>query len=147
MHTEMNVFENLFYTVLDTSGKTKDNDKTRKDLEEMNIRWELWLRPNNSKPKAPFYLTKQQVENICKWLSALKLPDGYASNISRCTKVDQLKITGFKSHDCNVFMQRLMPIAFCEMLPRNINDAFTVLLNFFWDICSTFIRYSDVGQI
>ena len=147
MHTEKNVFENLFYTVLDTSGKTKDNDKSRKDLEEMNIRRELWLRPNNSKPKAPFCLTKQQVENICKWLSALKLPDGYASNISRCTKVEQLKITGFKSHDCHVFMQKLIPIAFREVLPRNINDAFTALSNFFRDICSTVIRYSDVEQM
>lgn len=57
MHTEKNVFENLFYTMLDASGKIKDTDKGRKDLEAMYIRPELWFRPNNSKPKALFCLT------------------------------------------------------------------------------------------
>lgn len=144
MYKEKNVFGNLFYTVLDANGKTKDNDNARKDLKELNIRPELWLRPNNKEPKAPFCLTKQQVEEVCKWVSGSKLPDGYASNISRCCKVEQLKFNGFKSHNCHVFMQKLILITFREILPRKVMDALTELSNFFRNLCSTIIKYSNV---
>jgi hypothetical protein len=33
MHNEKNVFDNVFNTVLDVKGKTKDNLKARRDLE------------------------------------------------------------------------------------------------------------------
>jgi len=33
MHIEKNVFENIFNTVMDVKGKTKDNIKARLDLE------------------------------------------------------------------------------------------------------------------
>lgn len=32
IHVEKNVFENLFYTILDVKGKMKDNGNARKDL-------------------------------------------------------------------------------------------------------------------
>jgi hypothetical protein len=32
MHVEKNVFENIFNTVMNVKGKTKDNDKARKDI-------------------------------------------------------------------------------------------------------------------
>jgi len=34
MHIEKNFFENVFNTVLDVDGKTKDNPKSREDLKE-----------------------------------------------------------------------------------------------------------------
>ena len=44
-------------------------------------------------------------------------------------------------------MQKLMPIAFCEMLPKKIVDTLTELSNFFRDLCSTVIRYTDVEKM
>ena len=32
MHIEKNVFENVFNTVMQVEGKTKDNEKAREDL-------------------------------------------------------------------------------------------------------------------
>jgi hypothetical protein len=32
MHIEKNMFENIFNTVIDVKGKTKDNIKTRMDI-------------------------------------------------------------------------------------------------------------------
>ena len=50
----------------------------------------------------------------------LKFPNGYASNMARCVDMRKHKLFGMKSHDCLVFMQRLIPIAFRELLPTNV---------------------------
>jgi len=34
MHIEKNYFDNLFNTVIDVKGKTKDNPKARMDIKE-----------------------------------------------------------------------------------------------------------------
>ncbi|BBH02246.1 transposable element gene, partial [Prunus dulcis] len=47
-------------------------------------------------------------------------PDGYASNIARCVNVDGGKFTGLKSHDCHVFMQRLLPVGIRHLLPEDV---------------------------
>ena len=39
-----------------------------------------------------------------------------------------------------MFIQRLIPIAFREMLPKSIRDVLTELSHFFRDICSTVLR-------
>ncbi|KAM2311853.1 hypothetical protein ACFXTH_022318 [Malus domestica] len=39
-----------------------------------------------------------------------QFPDGYASNISNCTKVDGGKFFGLKGHDCHVILQHLLPV-------------------------------------
>lgn len=41
-------------------------------------------------------------------------------------------------------MQKLLPTAFRDMLPKAVVDALTELLNFFRDLCSTVLRYEDV---
>ena len=50
----------------------------------------------------------------------IKFTNGYAFNISCCINIDEGKIYGTKSHDCHVFMQRLIPLAFRDMLSRPI---------------------------
>nr|XP_043637839.1 uncharacterized protein LOC122608823 [Erigeron canadensis] len=113
MHIEKNVFENLFHIVMDTS-KSKDNVKSRKDVELYCDRAVLHLfNVNNklTKPKAAYSLTKPQVKKVCEWLKNVKFPDGYASNIGGCVNITDSTFYSFKSHDCHVFMQRLLPIA------------------------------------
>lgn len=123
MHIERNVFLNILFTVMDTKGKTKDTYKARRDLEEHCRRGSLEIQPTSSgnpeKPKAQYTLTKQQRVAICEWVRSLKLPDGYASNLARCVDMKEAKLFGMKSHDCHVFMQRLLPLAF-KALPKHI---------------------------
>jgi len=52
----------------------------------------------------------------------VKFPDGYVSKFSRCVEQGQ-KFSGMKSHDCHVFMQRLLPFVLVELLPTNIHEA------------------------
>ena len=73
---------------------------------------------------------------MCEWIKQLKFLDGYSSNLSRCINLDEGKIYGMKSHDCHVFMQRLIPLTFRDMLPRPIWKVLTKLSLFFKEICA-----------
>ena len=72
MHIENNVFENVFNTVMQLEGKTKDNEKAREDLKVLCPR---------KFPKACYTLDKPSKQILCEWVKNLKFPDGYASNI------------------------------------------------------------------
>ena len=146
MHIEKNVFENVFNTVMNIEGKTKDNAKSREDLREFCRRPEL--HANHGKyPKACYTLDKPAKQVLCEWVKNLRFPDGYASNMGRCVDMRKHKLFGMKSHDCHVFMQRLVPIAFRELLPLNVWQALTELSLFFKDLTATIIREEDMNRL
>ena len=150
MHIEKNVFDNVFNTVMDIKGKTKDNVKARMDLKEYCKRRELELqtRPNGKliKPKAKYTFTLEQKRKVCEWVKELRMPDGYASNLARCVDMQEGKLHGMKSHDCHIFMERLLPVAF-SALPEQIWKPITELSLFFKDLCSTVLREDDLKQM
>ena len=54
MHIEENVMNNILGTLLDITGKTKDNHKARKDLKKMGLREKLYpFTSNNGKTYLP----------------------------------------------------------------------------------------------
>ncbi|KAK4394499.1 hypothetical protein Sango_1604200 [Sesamum angolense] len=139
MHIEKNVFDNIFNTVMDIKEKTKDNVNARRDLKIICNRPELELdehRPNLM-PKALYALGKEQKTRVCEWIIGLKFPDGYTFNLARCVDRTELRMHGMKSHDCHVFMQKLISIAFHEMLPEHIWSALTEVTLLFQSIWST----------
>lgn len=143
MHIEKNFFENVFNTAMDLNGKTKDNVKARMDMEKFCKRTELELKklPNGKivKPKARYAFNLEQKRAVCEWVKELKMPDGYASYMANCVDMEHTKLNGMKSHDCHVFMQSLLPIAFGE-LPEQVWKPLTELGQFFRDLCSTVTR-------
>ena len=63
MHSEKNVAEALFRTIMDIADKTKDNIKTKVDQATLCDRPKLDMRPPESvkawkKPRANFVLTR-----------------------------------------------------------------------------------------
>ena len=83
MHVEKNLCENLLGTVLDIVGKTKDTDKARLDIEDMNIRRELHLIESNgrcSKPLAAYVLSQAERRTLYHFLKSVRFLDGFASN-------------------------------------------------------------------
>ena len=54
---------------------------------------------------------------------AVKFPDGYASDLANCVDLENNKFSGMKSHDCHVFMERLLPFIFSELLDQNVHLA------------------------
>jgi len=115
MHIEKNVFENIFNTIIDVKGKTKDNIKARLDITLFCNRKNMELVCDGSqvaKPIASFVLEKNTQLLVYKWLKSLGFPDGHASNISRMVNTEKCRLYGIKSHDCHVFIQTLIPLTF-----------------------------------
>ncbi|CAH9124015.1 unnamed protein product [Cuscuta epithymum] len=144
MHVEKNVFENIFNTVMDIEGKTKDNAKSREDIKSICNRKELEQKPDGKYPKACYALDKSQREVVIDWVQNLKFPNGYVSNLSRCLDMKKYKMFGMKSHDCHIFMQRLIPIAFRELLPPQVWEALTELSLFLKLLTATEITLADM---
>ncbi|WZZ34396.1 hypothetical protein YC2023_017797 [Brassica napus] len=113
MHVERNVAASLIATLLHC-GKSKDGLNARKDLELLGIRKDLHPQPRGKRtylPPAPWSLSSKEKKVFCKRLSDFRGPDGYCSNISRCVKLEESKISGLKSHDYHVLMQQLLSVA------------------------------------
>ncbi|KAL0307352.1 UNVERIFIED_CONTAM: hypothetical protein Sradi_6152500 [Sesamum radiatum] len=80
-------------------------------------------------PKAVYTLTKEQKRRIRELITHLKFPDGYASHLACCDDMKELRLHDMKSHDCHVFMQKLIPIAFYEILPKPVWSRLTEIKN------------------
>ena len=119
MHIEKNFFDNIFNTVMNVSGKTKDNDKARRDIILYSQRKDLQLKSQGNgkwlKPKENYTITKDEVKIVCHWIKELRMPDGYSSNLARCADIEKGSIHNMKSHDFHVFMETLLLIAFSSL--------------------------------
>lgn len=150
MHTEKNVHDNVFNTVMDVKEKTKDNVKARKDMSDICRRRELELvdlgNGKFKKPKAFYTLSAAQRKAVCEWILQLKLPDGYASDIRKCVDLKSTRLFGMKSHDCHIFMERLLPIAFSS-LPEKVWNPLVELSQFFRDLCSATLKIDHLEQM
>ncbi|XP_074297118.1 uncharacterized protein LOC141627797 [Silene latifolia] len=100
MHIEKNVCDNVIGTLLNLEGKSKDNLKARRDLEVMGIRKELHPQERGSRyylPPAPYTMSRVEKHAFCKLLHELKVPNGYAGNISR---EHVIKLEASKGPEC-----------------------------------------------
>ena len=108
MHIEKNVCDNFLGTLLNVDGKSKDNEKARRDLMDMGIRPELHVidHPNKKSyiPHACYTLSASEKSAFLQVLKDLKVPDGYASNISKGVNLKDRKLTNLKSLDCHILM-------------------------------------------
>jgi hypothetical protein len=123
MYIEKNVSENIFNTIMHVKGKTKDNIKARLDVALFCNRQHMELVCDKSRvanSRASFVLEKNAQLIVYKWLKSLCFLDGHASNISRLVNMEEYRLYGMKSHDCHVFMQTLIPLAFHDLLPKGI---------------------------
>ncbi|KAG5547799.1 hypothetical protein RHGRI_013476 [Rhododendron griersonianum] len=151
LHVEKNFGEALCGTMLGIEGKNKDTDKARNDLEDRGIRRELWLtqHPNGSyiKPRASFSLTPQQKEEFFEFLKSVKYPDGYAANISRSVNMRNGRLTGLKSHDYHVLIQRILPIGMRGFVDKEISTTLFELGSFFQDLCSRKLKRCEIEKL
>ncbi|XP_062014257.1 uncharacterized protein LOC133730737 [Rosa rugosa] len=151
MHIEKNVCDSLIGTLLNIPGKTKDGLKTRLDLAEMGIRQQL--HPNLDGPKkkrlplASWNLTVDEKKCMCGSFHGMKVPENYCSNILSLVSMDDLRLTGLKSHDCHALMQQLLPIAIRGVLEKPVRVVVIRLCLFFNEICSKTIDASRLPKI
>ena len=61
--------------------------------------------------------------------------------------MEECRLYGMKSHDCDVFMQTLISLAFRDLLPKGICDALTEISHFFRDICSIKFNVDHIERL
>ena len=112
MHTEKNVTDNIMATLLDLDGKTKDTYQARLDLKAMGIQSKLHLvhkGVDTVEMSATCYnMTISEKDGFLQVLKDVRVPDGYALNISCLVHLKERKISGLKSHDDHILMQQLL---------------------------------------
>ncbi|CAL2227868.1 unnamed protein product [Prunus armeniaca] len=116
----------------------------------MGIRRGLWMNRDNDKARrdlAFFSMKPNDKKEFLKFVSSVKFPDGYASNIARYVNVDGGKFTGLKSHDCHVFMQRLLPVGIRHLLPEDVVKPIILLSIFFSQLTAKTLRKTDMFQL
>ena len=149
MHIEKNFFENIFNTIMNVTGKTKDNEKARRDLGLYCKRKDLELKVQDNrkilKPKANYTLTLDEAKSVCQSIKELKMLDGYSVNLARCVDVENGRIHGMKIHDFYVFIESLLPIAF-SALPIHVSNPLTEISHFFEDLCSTTLKEESLRR-
>ena len=113
MYVEKNISENTYDTLLSIKGRNKDIDKAQIDLQNMNFRHTLHLKRldgSYDKPRAFFSLNPNEMDSFYDFLKSVKYLDGYAANISRSVNAKNGRLSGLKSHDYQVLLQRILPI-------------------------------------
>ena len=63
-------------------------------------------------------------------------PDEHTLNISKLMNLENCRLYRMKSHDCHVFIQTLIPLAYRDLLTNGIWNALTEINHFFRDNCS-----------
>nr|GEY14692.1 hypothetical protein [Tanacetum cinerariifolium] len=122
------------------NDKSKDTTKARQDLKNLGIRSELWLSQNKNrkclKPHTKYSFTPDNKKMFCQFIKGVKLPDGFGSNFKHKVTDNDSNITGMKSHDCHIMMQRLLPHRFQQYLHTVIGKPIIKLCSFFKQIYS-----------
>ena len=52
-----------------------------------------------------------------------------------------------KTHDCHVFLERLLLLVVHDFLLKNVSDALTKFSNFFKELCSKVLQVDDLDRL
>ncbi|GJV65696.1 reverse transcriptase domain-containing protein [Tanacetum coccineum] len=147
MHIEKNVLEAILNTLL-MNDKSKDTAKARQDLQMLGIRSGLWLGQTKNgkclKPQAAYSFTLENRKKFCQYIKGVKQPDGFGSCFKHKVTDNDTNITGLKSHDCHIMMQRLLPYGLQNYLPDKIAKPIIDLCSLFKQICSATLMEDDM---
>ena len=143
MHIEKNISE----AVLKFLFGDRDTPESRKDMEEVGMRRELWLRPTGNrqrvhKPHAPYVLTDAEKKLFVEEVSAIRTPTGYGSSLKK--QFQKSRFFGLKSHDFHCLLQQIIPVCIRTLLQPLQRTALIRLGKSFNRICN---RVVDKAQL
>ncbi|KAG8472909.1 hypothetical protein CXB51_034798 [Gossypium anomalum] len=151
MHIEKNVCEIIIGTILNVDEKSKDNLQSRLDLIDMGIQRDLHpeVLPNGKYRLPPliFAMLKEEKEVFCMVLKDIKVPDAYASNISRCVSLKDRRLYSLKSHDYHILMQDLLPLALRCCMSKKVMSCIIELSNIMKAICGKVLDVEELEKV
>jgi hypothetical protein len=75
------------------------------------------------------------------------MPDGFSSNIRRCVDVNACKVSGLKTHDYQIILQKLLPLVVKKILPEDVVAPLIQLTRFFTALCSKELVEDDLDKL
>ena len=99
------------------------------------------------KPHACYTLTGDERKEFCKFIKSFKFPYGYAANLSRNISIGDGRISGLKTHDCHVLLQKLLPIAIRPYLNKDLCTTLAELSSFFQTLCAKTLYVCDLEKL
>ena len=146
MHIEKNIAE----SVLKFLFGEKDTPDSRRDLEELGIRRELWLRPRANrqafvKPHAPYVFTDAEKRIFIEEVSEICTPTGYGSALGKHIK--KSKFQGLKSHDYHCLIQQIIPVVSITLLQPLQRTALMRLGKSLNRICARVVDKSEIAAL
>jgi hypothetical protein len=86
-------------------------------------------------------LGKDQKVLFCKFLTSIKFPDGYATNLARYISEEGSRVVGkLKTHSCHILLQRIIPAGLRGLVWKDVYEAISELRTFFRELCSRNLR-------
>jgi hypothetical protein len=73
-------------------------------------------------------------------LKNLKFLDGYTAGFRRAMNLESGKLSGVKSHDYHIFIERLFPVIFHRYLDHDVWKALVELSHFYRQLCAKEIK-------
>nr|GEY37937.1 hypothetical protein [Tanacetum cinerariifolium] len=124
------------------------NVKARQYLQRLDIQSGLWLGQTKKekclKPQAAYSFTPGNQKKFYQFIKGVKLPDGFGSCFKHKVTDNDTNITGLKSHDCRIMMQRLLPYGLQNYFPDKIKKPIIELCSLFKQICSATLMEDDM---
>lgn len=115
----------------------------------MDIRKELHVKLYGNKffkPPACYTLqTNPLWELFCTSLKHVRLPESYATILSKNVSLTKKEISGLEAYDCHVILQRILPIASQRL--QEIASTFTEPSNFFQQLCVQTLHVKDLKKL
>ena len=75
------------------------------------------------------------------------MPDGFSSNIRRCVDVNACNVSGLKTHDYRIILQKLLPLVIRKILPEDVVTPLIHLSRFFTALCSKELVEEDIVKL
>ena len=146
MHIEKNIAE----SVLKFLFGDKDSAESRRDMEELGVRRELWLRPRANrqafvKPHAPYVFTEPEKRLFIEEVGAICTPTGYGSALGKHLK--RSKFQGLKSHDYHCLIQQIIPIVSRTLLQPLQRIALMRLGKSLNRICARVVEKTQIAAL
>jgi hypothetical protein len=85
-------------------------------------------------------LKPKERKEVLIWLQNLKFLDGYVTDFRRGMNLESGKLSGVKSHDYHMFMERLLHVMFHMYLNDDVWKMLAELSHFYRQLCAKEIK-------
>ena len=107
------------------------------------------MHPNDRTyiPHARYTMSSREKDLLLIVLKNIKVPDGYASNISRCVNLKERRLSNLKSHDGHLLMQDILLLALRSSMSKQLVTVVFQLSSFFKALCSKVLDPQELDQL